>query len=239
MEFIFDNSESKFKNIQARWYLSSQNIWIGLQKKHFEIEELIPKSYGSFQWLWSEADTLLFDRESLILSTAILKINGLINLKPDKFALSMAEKSSCNISLKYKDNFSISLSDTVDYFMGEDILFSYVSNLDHTIKLTKCMLTDDFGLIVQNDLLMGWILYNASIHLVPDEDVFVNQDNSLLGLRKVLGEYLEIVKHLDTVSTEIEEDEVKNKLKLLHQDIRDYSNPQFIAIKNSISNILE
>lgn len=239
MEITFNTSNSKFKDMEVRWYLSNQNIWIGTQRNYSEIEDLIPKSYGSFQWLWSEADTLLFDRDSLILNAAILKIKEPINLNASKFSMNSIENMESSICIKNKDNFSISLSDSVDYFYKDDILFSQTSGLVEDLRTIKCMITEDFGFIIQNNLLMGWVLYNASIHLTPEGNSIISKNDPIPSLNKVLGEYLDIVKQLESNSTEIEEDLFKSKLTELFESVSAYSQPQFIAIKTSIENILE
>lgn len=238
MEIIISDGNSNFTDLEIRWYLSSQNIWIGKYKKYSEIEDLIPKSYGSFQWLWSGADTLLFDRDKLNLNTAILKVKEPINLNADRFNTNYTENIKSSICIKNKENFSISISDSVDYFYKDDILFSQVYDFKD-VKAIKCMITEDFGFIIQNNLLMGWILYNASTHISPDENSIIHKRDSIPYLKEVLTDYLSIVKNIDNNLTENEEGNLRNLLTRLYNKVNDFSESQFQAIKASILNTLE
>ena len=58
---IMINERPIISNIEIRWYLSS--VWIGKEKNYYEIEMLKNTSYGSFNWLWSDVDTILFDKQ--------------------------------------------------------------------------------------------------------------------------------------------------------------------------------
>lgn len=78
------NNIQIISNTDVRWYLSNQIIWIGKEKNYDEIDELINKSYGSFKWLWSDSDTILFNKEDLNFIGAVIKLNKPIIVKSGK-----------------------------------------------------------------------------------------------------------------------------------------------------------
>lgn len=80
MKINIDVKQS-LSNTEVRWYLTSQIVWIGKEKNYNEIEELKNTSYGSFNWLWSEADTILFNEEDLDFIGAVIKLNEPIAVK--------------------------------------------------------------------------------------------------------------------------------------------------------------
>ena len=57
---------------KPRWMLDGYRVLIGPYHSANEHEHSISQSIGSFDWLWSSSDELLFEKESLILQSVML-----------------------------------------------------------------------------------------------------------------------------------------------------------------------
>ncbi|MEF7493600.1 hypothetical protein V4V34_03325 [Lysinibacillus sphaericus] len=111
------NNKQIISNTYVRWYLSSQIIWIGKEKNYNEIEELKNISYGSFEWLWSNSDTVLFNKEDLNFIGAVIKLNEPLMVKNIKMDKVLLEEREGNIEISEERNFKCNLSDFTEYYI--------------------------------------------------------------------------------------------------------------------------
>lgn len=236
---VIDKVKVNIKNLNIRWYLSSQEIWIGNVKEYTDIEKMIEECYGSFKWLYSDADTLLFKKESLIFTSGIIKVNEVINIQQDDLCLTNVNYLEGNIKLNERKNLNYQFSQYTKYFPKQDILMSCDRDFKEEF-LTVVDITEDFSFIVINEILVGWILKNSSNHLVKDE---VNEINittkSNDTIKNILVEYIILIKKLNEELTDLKEEKLRDDFKKLYKNINGCTEPALIAIKENIINILE
>lgn len=236
---IINNLNNEIENSSIRWYLSSQEIWIGKKGSYAEIEESIGRSYGSFRWLFSDSDTLLFDKEKLIFTTGVLKIDEPINVIEGEFNYAGIRKQKGTIKLTYKKNHDYKIGTFSEYYTTNDILFSY-NNGTKLNELQIVELTIDFSFLIQYDQIIGWILRNASSHLTIDAiNNLDNMSEAHNSTRKILENYLILTNQLNNELTYEEEQRLKRDLENLYENIKVLNAPAIEAIKESIRQVID
>jgi hypothetical protein len=240
MKIYFDEIQS-MSNTEVRWYLSSQIVWIGREKNYDEIEKLKNISYGSFDWLWSDADTVLFNRDGLKFLGAVIKLKEPINVKRDKMDIKLiVEEKHGNIKIGEKKNFNCKLSDFTEYYVEDDIILSYSEKWNKKEPVVEIKLTVDFSVVLQNDEMVGFIIYNASKHLLPDGVHFVeDRGNVEPDLLIKLSSFFELIEMMDNDLTQNEESEIKNSFMEMYEEILPYDEPSYIALKDTILNVVD
>jgi hypothetical protein len=235
---LIDNLKSNIDDSHVRWYLSSQEIWIGQEKNYEEIEESIGKSYGSFKWLFSAADTILFDKENLKLTSSVVKVNEPINVTERK--LEVINSREGTIKLVEASNFSCELGDCTTYYSNEDTLVSCRSMFKLDNQIIALDITKDFSFIVKGYELVGWILKNSSRHLIGDEMNCIDSEIQSTDFIKItLVKYLKLIKKLNDELTSDEEEKLTNDFKALYERIKTCTLTPVVAIKESILNVLD
>ncbi|MHC5215109.1 hypothetical protein ACYSNR_00470 [Enterococcus sp. LJL128] len=223
----------------VRWYPASQEIWIGEEKNYKEIEEKIPKSYGSFQWLFSEDDTLLFDRKSMLLTSAIIKISEPIIVESNNFSYSL-ETIEGTLELEDKGNLFMHLSDQTIYYKNQDILLSYNEELKDFNQVVLVKLTEDFSFVLRENQLLGFLLRNSSRHVLPESKYIVQDRNEEIKQnREVLTDYLNLIQLLDLDLTDKKEKVLEAKFQEIVERLETNSSDFSEGIKESIENILD
>jgi hypothetical protein len=235
---IIDDLKNNIDDSHVRWYLSSQEIWIGHERNYEEIEESIGKSYGSFKWLFSEADTILFDKKNLMFTSSVIKVNEPISLIEGKFEVINRRKGT--IKLVEASNFNCELGDRTTYYSDEDILVSAKNTLKLGDEIIELGITNDFSFIVKGDELVGCILKNSSRHLIVDRiNCIDSQFQSTDFIKTTLINYLKLIEKLDEELTSDEEEKLMNDFKVLYEGIVTCTMEPVIAIKESILNVLD
>ncbi|WP_139489926.1 hypothetical protein [Brevibacillus dissolubilis] len=220
--------------------MSSQIVWIGKEKNYNEIEELKNISYGSFNWLWSDADTILFNRDGLEFIGAVIKLNEPITVKMDKIDRGLIEDKFGNIKISEAKNFDCKLSDFTEYYVEDDTILSYSKKWNRINPSTEIKVTEDFSFVLQNEEMMGFVIYKASKHLLPDGIDLVEENNNIKeDLRIKLGGFFEIIERMDDELTQYEESELKGSLKEIYEETLPYSEPAYITLRDTISNVLD
>lgn len=237
---LIDNLKSKIDNSHVRWHLSSQQIWIGQEKNYYEIEESIGKSYGSFNWLFSGEDTILFDKEILKLKSGVIKVNEPINVTTRNLELFNINNREGTIKLFEPSNASCELGDYTIYYSNEDALVSSRGMLkvdDQTIVMD---ITKDFSFIIKEDELVGWILRNSSRHLVGDDMNCIDSgSHSVDFIKTTLVKYLILIESLNKELTIDDEEKLMNDFKTLYECLETCTLTPVVVIKESIINILD
>lgn len=237
MKINIDVKQS-LSNTEVRWYLTSQIVWIGKEKNYNEIEELKNTSYGSFNWLWSDADTILFNEEDLDFRGAVIKLNEPIAVKKGGMDINLVEEKVGNIKISEKRNFNCKLSDFAEYYFEDDILLSYSDKWNGTSQSIEIKLTSDFSVVLQNNEMMGIVIYNASKHLLPDgmhqvvENEAVNADLCIK-----LCNFFELLEKMDDDLAE--ESELKNAFMEIYEQALPYDEPNYIALRDTIINVVD
>lgn len=103
------------------------------------------------------------------------------------------------------------MSDFTEYYFEDDILLSYSDKWNGTSPSIEIKLTSDFSAVLQNNEMMGIVIYNASKHLLPDgmhqvvENEAVNSDICIK-----LCSFFELLEKMDDDLDQYEESELKS-----------------------------
>lgn len=235
---IIDDLKNNIDDSHVRWYLSSQEIWIGHEKNYEEIEESIEKSYGSFKWLFSEADTILFDKKNLKLTSSVVKVNEPINVTIRK--LDVINRREGTIKLVDASNFNCKLGNYTTYYSYEDTLVSCRNTFKLDNQIIALDITKDFSFIIKGNELVGWILKNSSRHLIVDEMNCIDSEFQSTDFIKItLIKYLKLIEKLNEELTSDEEEKLTNDFKVFYEYIKTCTLAPVAAIKESILNVLD
>lgn len=241
MKINFNNKQI-ISNSDVRWYLSSQIIWIGKEKDYREIEELKNKSYGSFDWLWSDSNTILFNKEDLNFTGAVIKLNEPIIVKSGKLDESLWEKREGNIKISEERNFNCNLSDFSEYYSEEDILLSHSEKWDRAGVSIEIKITSDLSVILQNNEMRGILIYQASNHLLPDAFYQVDvSENIESNLCEILGRFFELIEKMENEEdlTQHEELELKKAFLEIYEEVLPYNEGSYVALKDTVLNVVD
>lgn len=237
---IIDNIENGINNSSIRWQLSTHQIWIGDAKDYAEVEALIPKTYGSFKWLFSDSQTLLFDRNRLIFMTAVIDIMGPIEIIKQSFEIESINNQKGTIQLVKARNFDCDFTGDTKYYYKEDVLISYNKNLKLDTDMLIVRITNDFGFIIKEDEIVGWILSNASNHIGnEDENLIDSEIETSICYKEILVEFLILVNLFSSELNDIEEEKLKNDLEILYERIKNNNKPVVVEMKEAILNMLD
>ncbi len=235
---IMINDGQIISNLEIRWYLSS--VWIGKEKNYYEIEMLKNTSYGSFNWLWSDVDTILFDKDSLDFISAVIKLNEPIIVKRDKTSIMFAEEKYGNIKISNVGNFDCKLSDFTEYYVEEDILLSYSEKWIRTKPSIEVKVTLDFSIVLQNNEMVGIVIYKASKHLLPDSEYLIDKnENTESNLCIMLGDFFQLLEKIDDDLTQHERLELKMLFLEIYEQALPYPDLQYKALRDTILNVID
>lgn len=170
MKILIKNQKNGLENNNIKWYLPDEELWITKYENYESIEKSIINSEGSFNWLYEVNDTVLFEKENGKFETAIIELSNKIttqnskNISTDGYCknkgdIFLAEKKSCSFEFPAK----------VIYEKKEDCLFSIQEDLKSE-KAVVLYITDDFGFVIEDDILSGWELKNASKHIYISQE---------------------------------------------------------------------
>ncbi|WP_342472617.1 hypothetical protein MHH70_04015 [Metasolibacillus sp. FSL H7-0170] len=235
------NNNQIISNTDVRWYLSSQIIWIGKEKNYDEIEELKNKSYGSFEWLWSDSDTILFNKEDLNFIGAVIKLSEPIISKNGKLDKVLLEEREGNIQISEERNFKCHLSDFTEYYIEEDNLLSYSEKWDRASLSIEVKITPDFSVFLQNNEMVGILIYNAKNHLLPDAIYQVDANENIdSNLCIKLGKFFELIERIDNDDlTQHEELKLKKAFLEIYEEVLPYNELSYVALKDTIVNVVD
>ena len=137
--------------------------------------------------------------------------------RKEKGELFLAEKRNCDFEFPSR----------INYAEDSDCLISSPSDIA-VQDLSILFIVDDFGFIVMNDQLQGWILLNASKHICATRICEEESNND----RELLVMYLRAMNLWEA------DEEDTEGLKILLESIKEKMDPFSLAIKDSIKNIL-
>lgn len=238
MKIKIDDKQT-ISNTEVRWYLSSQIVWIGKEKNYSEIEEMKNTTYGSFNWLWSDVDTILFNREGLDFIGAVIKLDEPVMVKRGKMVINLIEQIYGNIKISEKRNFNCKLSDFTEYYVEDDILLSYSENWNGANPSIEIKVTSDFSVVLQNNEMMGFVIYNASKHLLPDSIHQIGENEDIESdFRIKLGSFFELLEKMDDDLTQYEESELKIAFMKIYEQVLPSDEPNYIALRDTILNVV-
>ncbi|WP_285399419.1 hypothetical protein [Lysinibacillus sp. fls2-241-R2A-57] len=237
---IMINERQIISNIEIRWYLSSQIVWIGKGKNYYEIETLKNTSCGSFNWLWSDVDTILFDKDSLDFISAVIKLNEPIIVKRDKMSIVFTEGKHGNLKISEERNFDCKLSDFTEYYVEGDILLSYSEKWIRTKPSIEVKVTLDFSIVLQNSEMIGIVIYKASKHLLPDSEYLIDENENIESdICIMLGSFFQLLEKIDDDLTQHERSELKNLFLEIYEQALPYDDLRYKALRDTILNVID
>lgn len=212
-----------------KWYLSDETLWITPYKEYLDIEKSIENSVGSFNWLYEVNDTVLFNKNNRKLETIIINLSGkiipsdlensIIDFQNEKKGeVFFAENNNCNFEFTFP----------VKYIKNCDYLIAFPENLKKE-KVFVTFAADDFGFIIFNNQLEGWILKNASNYICPLQGERNNSNDS----SNILNNYFSALN-----LWEENEDNIIELTNLL-EVVKARNDSVSLAVKESIVNILQ
>lgn len=183
MKILVKEQKSQLDNSCIRWYLSEEKLWITMLREYEEVENSIRDSIGSFNWLYEVNDTILFRKEDGRFETAIIDLSGKINLNIiDSSFMGKYDIQKGNLFFAEKTNVNFEFPQSINYIENKNCLISLpdMLNIENLLVL---FILDDFGFIVINNQLSGWILKNASkyIYITGIQKTVYLNNHHLLG----------------------------------------------------------
>lgn len=225
MKIIIKDQNSNLINEDVKWYLFDEKLWITQCNDYLEVEKSISESIGSFNWLYEINDTVLFDKEGRF-ETAIIDVSNKIKVSDiEDNDLSLIHKKDGDLYLAARKNTDFEFPSSVNYIKNRDILFSLPTDFNKQ----QCLIiyiVKDFGFVVMNDRLQGWMLENASKHICLKEGFEKNISCELLE------EYLNAIRMWE------ENDENRIGLKNILESIKEKEDPFCVALKEVIEDLL-
>lgn len=199
-------------------------MWITKYRNYSEIEESILKSVGSFNWLYENNDTVLFNKEGRF-ETAIIDLAGkiMVGTLKEYSDLMKAEKKG-NLFLVEKMNIDFEFLTSVVYAENEDVLYSFPTKFDDQSD-SIILIAEDFGFVIIGHQLKGWFLKKASEHICVTQEY--NKDIT----PHMLARYLSALKLW-------EENEDAAELKSLLEESKIKEDELSCALRECITNLL-
>ncbi len=228
MRVLVSNQNSNLSNEDIKWYLLNEKLWVTKYNEYSDVENSIEESIGSFNWLYEINDTLLFDKSDGKLKTVIIDLAGNISVNNlEKFFMSKKREKKGGLTLAEKKNCNFVFPSSITYVKNKDCLIAYSADLEKE-ELLILYIVDDFGLIIINDQLEGWILKNASKHVCGLQVQGSIVDNNPY----LLAKYLEALRIWE------EDEENIVELKNLLEIIESKDDTMSLIVKECIMNIL-
>lgn len=225
MEISTKNQASSLCNHDIKWYLFDEKLWITKHNEYADIEKSIERSMGSFNWLYEINDTVLFNKENGEFETVIIDMSGKIKTGDlDDFLISIKRKEKGDLFLVEKTYCDFEFSSLITYAKNSDYLISLPEKLKIE-ELSILFIVDDFGFIVMNNQLEGWVLKNASKYIYICEKISDNNPD-------LLAMYLNALNLWEANEDDTEE------LKKLLESIKTKKDTFSLAIRDNLINIL-
>ena len=227
MKVIIKKEKCELDNNDIKWYLCDGCLWITRYNEYEDIERSIGRTIGSFNWLYPINDTVLFQKESGKFETAVIDLTSIVSQKESECSFDFkAEIFEGNLYLQEMKNQDFVFPEQVYYNERDDFLYAVPYNLKKE-RAYVLFIVDEFGFVIEEDELKGWILKNASSHVHIDgmEKKLCQDGCSLLG--RYFKELYLWDENQDTVCLE----------KLL-DGIKERTDTVSVSIKECIESIL-
>lgn len=218
-----NNTSSNFEDKDIKWYLFDEQLWITKYQEYYQIEESIDKSIGSFNWLYEVNDTVLFDRKKGSFETAIIDLSEKIKISYSKRISNCS--SDWNKGIVFicdKTNQTFEFPQVVFYSEYYDCLYALPEEIKKQ-QYSIVYIANNFGFVIVENQLKGWILRNASKHIYSGEGI--------INISKFL-----LVKYIDAINHLVKEDLTKIHNLISYLDKKNDFTSQ--ALKNKLYELL-
>lgn len=124
MKVIVKSQKSILSNDNIKWHLLDETLWITKYEDYADIENSIANSVGSFNWLYEINDTVLFDKDTGRLETAIIDLSGKICIGDLKIEISADDEQKGDLffvegkNCDFKFPSSVIYAECVDYLVA-------------------------------------------------------------------------------------------------------------------------
>lgn len=225
MKIRIKNQISSLSNQDIKWYLSDETLWVTKYDEYADVENSIELSRGSFNWLYEINDTVLFDKETGEFKIAIIRVPRKLEIKQSENLLDrVKDKKIGGLYLADKIYCDFEFPSFGIYDPNKDYLIA-LSERNKIDKMDIVFITNDFGFLVMNDQLKGWVLKNSSKHIYATGRI-VNRNPELLS------------KYLNALNFWEVNEEDTYQLKKLLESIETQKDDFSLVIKECIINIL-
>ncbi|GED66281.1 hypothetical protein MKX57_15275 [Lysinibacillus sp. FSL M8-0216] len=157
---------------------------------------------------------------------AVIKLNEPIIVKMEKMDKNLLEERDGNTKISEERDFKCNLSDFAEYYIEEDILLSYSEKWDRANLSIEIKIISDFSVVLQNNEMMGILIYKASNHLLPDVIYQVDTNENIeSNLCIKLGRFFELIEKIDNDDdlTQHEELELKKAFLEIYEEVLPYN----------------
>lgn len=225
MKVVEKYQNSNLINCDVKWYLFDEQLWITKCKDYPEVDDSIAISVGSFNLIYEENDTVLFNRREGRFETAIINLSYRINngiLKKYTNIIRAGKKG--DLFFAEKANVDFNFLSSIVYDENEDILLSFPTNFDNQTDLIL-FIVDDFGFFLRNHQLQGWFLQKAS------KFICITKKYNKNITPQILARYLNALRLW-------EEEEDITELEILLSESKNEDNEFYCALRECIMNLL-
>lgn len=220
-------------NNDIKWHLLEEQLWITRYDRYGDVERHLPDLCGSFNWLYEVNDTMLFEKKTGTFQLGIIDLSGKMIVLKDSIQKKYCEMTG-NIFIAENKNCDFEFSQKVKYIKTDDCLLCESVNRKASESTKVVFLTSDFGFLISNDLLCGWILKNASEHIyLPDGQKILGMNEADSYDRELLCEYLSLLRQWE------EDEQETDDLKKLWMKVEKKSDGLSLSVKECLANILE
>lgn len=235
MKISIKEQHSNLCSKDIKWYLSDESLWITKHKEYAEIEERIGTSVvGSFNWLYKVNATVLFNRENGQFETAIIDLKEIHTSTLEEVYLPAKNKQIGNLFFEDKDHCNFEFPSPAIYIKDQDALISLPVNLKEKEYLIL-FIVEDFGFVICDHQLEGWILKNASNYVFPSHiDISISEEIEIVpnNNQELLENYLNVLNRW------MIEEEDTVELKNLMNTVTNRKDAIGLAVWECIRNIL-
>jgi hypothetical protein len=164
-----------------RWMLDGRNVLIGPYYSADEHDQHIGQTIGSTDWLWSAADELRFDQETLLLQSASFIVPEAT--LPSDISLDiwkMVPQVTGLLQLSHAQNFQLESTDFRWLDPQGSTLTCVTRNaLNHVQQRLRLSIAKNIELLFVDEQLCGWSLLNPTLFIVDAwEDSTVDAEDS-------------------------------------------------------------
>ncbi len=165
MNVTAKSEHSSLTNQDVNWFLFDETLWVTKYKEYMQIDDSIAYSMGSFNWLYESNDTVLFHKKDARFETAVIGLSARIKLGfADKYINYICKGKMGNLYYAENKNIDFVFSPAFIYDENQDLLLSFPDNFSHK-KDHVLFITEDFGFVIIDHQLKGWVLQRASRHV--------------------------------------------------------------------------
>lgn len=224
MKVIEEYQNSNLFNSDVKWFLFDEQLWITKCKDYSEVDDSIAESVGSFNLLYESNDTVLFNKDGRF-ATAIIDLSCKINngtMKEYSNIISTGMKG--DLLFAEKNNIDFKFLQPIIYDKNEDILLSFPIEFNNQKDLIL-YIVEDFGFVILDHQLKGWLLKSASKYVCITEEY--NKEIT----PEILARYLNALKLW-------EEEEDMTELERILKESEIMENEFSCALRECIMNLL-